>query len=478
MGINGMVKIKYPKGVTARWAINSLSVILIVLIIFDFAFILTIKNYYYSSATQSINARANLISSLLVRMNDTDKQHIPDEIRSIVQNFKDKDKIEIMAIGHNNNIVLTSSGFSPPQNSNLPDLKQALASQNGEGIYIGKGFNNEKIIAVTRIIPVLNSEYGALRFVVSLSSIDREIGVFIAIFTAVCLAILLFVVISGLFFIKSIVIPVRQVSLAARNIAGGDFKAKLEIKSNDEIGELCEVINFMADELTASENIKNEFISSVSHELRTPLTAIKGWGETLVNAPIEDKDTLKKGMKVIISETERLSSMVEELLDFSRMQSGRLTLIKDKLDILAELGEAVLVYSQRAKADNIAINYIEPEMLPLIIGDKNRLTQVFINIIDNAIKYCDSGDSVNIEAKLVDENIEIIVKDTGCGISQSDLPFVKQKFYKANTSRRGSGIGLAVANEIVELHNGTLVITSEKDIGTTVKITLPIQEEI
>lgn len=468
---------KKPKSVTIRWAINSLSLILFILVIFELTFVITIKNYYYSSAAASIKAKADVVSSLLSRMNDTNGDNIGQEIRNIVQNFNDKDKIELMAIDHNNSIKLSSSGFLPTKKVQMPDLEKALASPNGEAEYIGKNFDNTKIMAFTKIVPVLNSEFGALRYAISLEGIDREINVFIIIFTFVCLAILLFVVISGLFFIKSIVLPVREVIATAKKVASGDFKAKLDIKSNDEIGELCQVINYMGDELTKSENIKNEFISSVSHELRTPLTAIKGWGETLIDESGTNKDTLKKGMRVIIGETERLSFMVEELLDFSRIQSGKFSLMKDKLDILAELGEAVLIYSQRAKAENIAINFIEPEMLPLIYGDKKRLTQVFINIIDNAIKYCDSGDTVTVEAMQNDNNIDIIISDTGCGIGENDLPFVKLKFYKANMSRRGSGIGLAVANEIIGLHGGSISIKSQVDVGTSVMITIPIEQD-
>ena len=201
------------------------------------------------------------------------------------------------------------------------------------------------------------------------------------------------------------------------------------------------------------------------------MTAIKGWSETLNG--IEDPQMIKKGMRVITSETERLSQMVEELLDFSRIQNGRFTLQKSTMDILAELGEAVLVYQDRAYRENIHVIYYEPDMLPFVYGDKNRLRQVFINIIDNAIKYSDPGDTVTIDASEEDNAIVITIADTGCGISDADLSKVKTKFYKANHSRRGSGIGLAVADEIINMHGGTLTITSKENVGTTVIITLP-----
>jgi signal transduction histidine kinase len=231
----------------------------------------------------------------------------------------------------------------------------------------------------------------------------------------------------------------------------------------------------MADELSNAEAMKNEFISSVSHELRTPLTAIKGWAETLMVDGGENPDTMKKGVGVIVNETERLSQMVEELLDFSRMQNGHFTLRSATMDILAELGDAVLIYSDKAKREQIQIIYNDPEMLPFVFGDKNRIRQVFINIIDNAVKYSSPGDTVTINASQKGDSVVVAVTDTGCGIKKTDLAKVKTKFYKANHTRRGSGIGLAVADEIISMHGGSLDITSPGEgKGTTVTIKLPI----
>lgn len=293
---------------------------------------------------------------------------------------------------------------------------------------------------------------------------------------AVCLTILVLMMFSGLYFVKSIVIPVRQIGSTARRYAMGDFSVRITKKNDDEIGELCDIVNHMASELALSEQMKNEFISSVSHELRTPLTAIKGWAETIGSMP-DDAETVAKGMHVIGSESERLSVMVEELLDFSRIQNGRFTLNKAAMDILAELGDAVLIYTEKAKKEGIDVIYDEPDMLPFICGDKNRIRQVFINVIDNAIKYSDKEGIVSIQAGMEDsDHIRIDVSDTGCGISKHDLPKIKTKFYKANHTRRGSGIGLAVADEIIAMHGGRLDITSEQGVGTTVTIILPVQK--
>lgn len=462
------------KSITQRWIVNSLSIILVAIILFAITFSLAMKNFYYSGARQAIKGKSNAVTSILNYVKDDTNVNFNAKLRSIVENSEEKNKIEITAIDNDGRIALSSSGFSYMEQVPMPDYDAALKSSNSTGEYIGKTAEGERIMAISVLIPTFNGEYSAMRYVVSLEQVDKVLFLYMLIFLVVGIVIVAFVMISGFYFINSIVIPVREVGAAARKFATGDMSARIIKKSDDELGELCDIINFMADEISASEEVKNEFISSVSHELRTPLTAIKGWGETLMTLEDGDKKTMQKGMRVITSETERLSIMVEELLDFSRIQSGRLTLVKTTIDILAELGEAVMIYAERARRDGIEMIYNEPEMVSFIFGDKNRLRQVFINIIDNALKYSDPGDTVIVDVKEDSGFINVVIADTGCGISSVDLPKIKTKFYKANLTRRGSGIGLAVANEIVLLHGGEIIIESELNIGTTITIRLPI----
>ncbi len=460
------------RSITQRWLINSLGIILFILIIIEVVFSVAVQNYYYNSAKQYMTSKLNLINSMLLKVSQDQSANFSTELRNYVQNFSDKDSMELMAINIDGNIALTSSGFTPDEVIDMKDYHQARENSNGYGYHISRLESGEKVMSICVLVPATGtSKYEALKLVTSMSEVDSQIISFVFIITIIFVAIIMLMILSGLYFVKSIVIPVRQIGSTARLFATGDFSQRIKKKNDDELGELCDIINSMADELSNAESVKNEFISSVSHELRTPLTAIKGWSETLNG--IEDPQMIKKGMRVITSETERLSQMVEELLDFSRIQNGRFTLQKSTMDILAELGEAVLVYQDRAYREKINVIYYEPDMLPFVYGDKNRLRQVFINIIDNAIKYSDPEDTVTIDASEEDNMIVITIADTGCGISDADLSKVKTKFYKANHSRRGSGIGLAVADEIINMHGGTLTITSKENVGTTVTITLP-----
>jgi signal transduction histidine kinase len=456
--------------ITQRWIFNNLGVVILVIVVVELAFIYAIQSFYYASARQTMSGELTSVVNILSRYAQDSETSLSSEMRSTLESFSAKDKMELMAVNAKGRVVLTSSGFSPAADTAMPDYESML--RGGDGYWIGRSGNGEKIMAVCMDISSFSSEYSAVRVVVSLTEVDATITTIIIGATIVCGAILLLLVLTGIYFIGTIIRPITQLSTTAGKFAKGDFSFRIRYNSNDEIGDLCTAINHMADELSNAEEMKNEFISSVSHELRTPLTAIKGWAET-VHAAENDPETISRGMNVIITETERLSRMVEELLDFSRMQSGHFSLQMATMDVLAELGDAVLIYQDKAKRDGIDISYNEPEMLPFVYGDKNRIRQVFINVIDNAIKYSDSGGNVSIEATEEKGNIRVSVADSGCGIKASDLPKIKTKFYKANHTRRGSGIGLAVADEIVTAHGGTLEIESQEGVGTTVIITLP-----
>lgn len=460
------------QSIANRWFFNSFGVVAILLVVLNIAFYFIIRSFYYNSARQYIETEASIVVGVLERFYDDTSTDYTDEMRIAVEEFEKKNFAELMAINSQGKVFLSSSGFSPAESYVMPDYEQALTSAEGMGYHIGYLENSEKYMAVSMLLDTESSVPGGIRIITSLDKMDSQIvGLTIAI-GAVSVLIILLLLFLGMYFIKSIIRPIRSIGSNARKLATGDFSVRIEVEHNDEIGELCSVFNYMANELENSENIKNEFISSVSHELRTPLTAIKGWSETITE--IDDEQMRKKGLHIITRETERLSSMVEELLDFSRMQNGKLSLQKSNTDIIAELADAVLMYGEKAKDDNITLRFDEGEEIAIVNGDKNRLRQVFINIIDNAIKYTSQGGCVKVYYEKSADEIIIYIADNGAGISKTDLPKVKTRFYKANNTVRGSGIGLAVADEIVKMHGGSLDISSDLGKGTTVSITLPL----
>lgn len=459
--------------IAGRWMFNTLSVVGILLVIANVCIYYFTRQYYYGSAENYLVSEANATATVLSRLYEDMAVNYSTEVRELIEGFDKKSQMEMMSINKNGEVTLSSSGFSPDESYNMPDYDMAMKADDGVGIFHGYE-NGENIIAVTVTIAQPSSNYNALRYVTSMKQIDAQLGTIMLAAVIVSVAVILLVISSGMYFVKSICVPLMQISVTAKKLAKGDFSERIAIRNNDEIGELSRVFNDMADELENSEAIKNDFISSVSHELRTPLTAIKGWSETLQAG--YDEDTYRKGMTVITHETGRLEGMVEELLDFSRIQNGRFSLQMANIDIIAELDDALLIYTDKARKENKTIHYTEPEFLCVVYGDKNRLRQVFINVIDNAIKYSDPGGSVDISVEKGTDTLTITVADTGIGIAASDLPKVKAKFYKADNTRRGSGIGLAVADEIISMHGGTLDIDSVLGKGTTVTITLPLKQ--
>lgn len=457
-----------------KWLVNTLSVVVIVLILVNFGVYYFVRQYYYGSAESYMISEANATQTILKRLYEDPAINYSAEVREMIEGFEKKDKMELMSINRNGQVSLSSSGFSPEGDYSMPDYELALESEDRTGVYIGKG-RGENIIAVTVIIDNPSSNFRAMRFVTSLGMIDARISGIMLACVVMSAFIILIITLMGTYFVKSICVSLVQMGDIAKKLAKGDFLERVPITANDEIGQLSQSFNEMADELENSEQIKNDFISSVSHELRTPLTAIKGWSETLSEG--YDEETFSKGMKVITGETARLEQMVEELLDFSRIQSGRLTLQMDTIDIVAELEDALLIYIDKAKKEEKTISYNEPQFMCAVYGDKSRLRQVFINIIDNAVKYTEPNGRIEVIVTKNEDLVVISISDTGCGIAPEDLPKVKQKFYKANRTKRGSGIGLAVADEIVQMHGGHLKVESVLGEGTTVTVMIPLAEK-
>lgn len=463
------LEIKF-KSIAVRWFFNIFLIVAIVVTFVAVAF----SVLFTSINNERIIALANDYAYEFSALSGSSTLTYKDNAISIAGGFKYKDKIEVQVIDRFGEVVVSTTGFETATDS-MPDYERA--KDEGTAVSRLTTSSGERIMAGSTMIYDSNGNpLGAYRWITSMRSADRMTAFFIIVMIVSSLAILGFCTYSGLFFIKSIVRPVRDVSNIARKIAMGDFESRIEITKNDEIGELCDTINYMAAELSQAENLKNDFISSVSHELRTPLTAIRGWGETAKMSIGTDEELVKRGLDVVLSEADRLSGLVEELLDFSRMQTGRLTVVSQPFNISSLLEESVSMYAELSKKQGIELIFTPPAEEIEVMGDMNRIKQVFINIIDNAVKYTESGGQVLINQIKEEACVRIEVSDTGVGIPAQDLDRVKEKFYKANKTVRGSGIGLAVADEIIKQHKGLLFIESTEGVGTKATIVLPIFE--
>ena len=463
-------------GLRKRWLVNSLSPIFVVAVLVAMTFCVIMVNYYYNMMLDGLRTRAVHASDYFTTFSMNSYAEFNQYATRFTQEFTEKDFLEVQVIGDSGRIISSSSGLTTGLTPDTTDITGAL--QNGvltdyRGVDPSTG---EHIMSVCAPLVVNGRVQGALRYVTSMSAVQREILITVAVAAALLLLALTMVYVSNMVFINNVVEPVAEVTETAKRIAGGSYGAQMENHYQDEIGQLIDAINDMSGKIAKSEKIKSEFISSVSHELRTPLTAINGWAETIMNGEVRDAGDVKKGMGIIVSEARRLTNMVEELLEFSRIQDGRFTLSVEPMDIKAELEDAVYTYREFFRREGIELNYYDcEEEFPLINGDPERLRQVFCNLLDNAAKHGGSGKRIDISIAPDGDQVAITIRDYGPGIPEAELPHVKCKFYKGSSKARGSGIGLAVCDEIVTRHEGTLDIGNAEGGGCVVTIRLPIR---
>ena len=463
-------------GIRKRWMVNSISVVLFIVLLAVAAFSAAMGSYYYSTLSESLKQKAeNAISSFDYYRTEAEYY---DNARAVVAGEPNSDKLEVEYLDADGQIRFSSSDLTAFRSPGTPDIAEAISMKRTK-VWIGADpSTGEHIMAASSPLMIDGEVVGVMLYVTSLNKVDKQIIIIVAIALGIGLGILGMVYFSNLYFIRSIVDPVAGITETAKRIAAGSYGVQIEKRYDDEIGALTDTINDMSLKINQSEKMKNEFISSVSHELRTPLTAINGWAETIMNGEVRDAGDVKKGMGIIVSEARRLTNMVEELLEFSRIQDGRFTLSVEPMDIKAELEDAVYTYREFFRREGIELNHFDcDEEFPPIAGDPERLRQVFCNLLDNAAKHGGSGKRIDTAIARDEDQVVITIRDYGPGIPAEELPHVKYKFYKGSSKARGSGIGLAVCDEIITRHEGTLDIDNAEGGGCIVTIHLPIRAQ-
>ncbi|MCD8144686.1 MAG: ATP-binding protein [Oscillospiraceae bacterium] len=471
-------KKKHMTSLQARWLLNSMGAVSLVMLVIGALAVVLLTHYFYTTMASGLENKAQTAAGFFA--NYQNEGEYLERAADYVANFGDADSIELEFIDATGEIILSSyayqqtSGVTP----GTKDIVQALEAGTLTS-WTGKDpATGERIMAVSAPVVQNGSVKGVIRMVTSMKLVDRQLVMLSLLLLAVLAAILLLIYSTNLYFVKSIAEPIAAITETTKRIAAGSYGLQIEKEYDDEIGELVDTINDMSVKVSQAEKVKNEFISSVSHELRTPLTAINGWGETLVRGEVTDRRDLQKGLAIIVSEARRLTKMVEELLEFSRIEDGRFTLRIEQIDIKAELEDAVYTYREFFRKKGISLEYQDcQEEFPPIPGDPERLRQVFSNLLDNAAKHGGSGRRITVSIHPDGDYVAICIRDYGHGIPPEELPHVKTKFYKGSSKARGSGIGLAVCDEIAQRHNGSLDIENAAGGGCLVTLRLPLRGE-
>lgn len=279
---------------------------------------------------------------------------------------------------------------------------------------------------------------------------------------------------------ESVARPLRRMSTAARRIAGGDYRQRVPAEGPREVQALARAFNDMAEQVAATQQAQRDFLANISHDLRTPLTSIQGFSQAIAEGVASDSEAARRAAQIIHDETARLHRMVESLLDLARLEAGHLELRRHPLalgDLLRGVGESLSV---KAREHQLDLQLAIPPDLPRLMGDGDRLAQVFTNLLDNAIKHTPPDGSVTLSAALANGGVTVTVRDTGEGIPPGELPRIFERFYQVDKSRRrdresGLGLGLAIARQIVEAHGGTIKATSAVGQGSTFTVWLPLK---
>lgn len=459
------------RSIRTRLAVNFIFIILITVILLEALILNVVRQNYYKNLENNLYNQIKTSADIYYRY--FSDATLNDNVLNNVDTYWKQVPAQVQIINGSGVVLMDSIGVMPSDVSKMPDVKGALAGKTGK--WIGKvDYDNELVMAVSCPLKSRDGTVGVLRFITSLREVNGDISRISLIFMWIGIIAVLVSGFISILLSSTIVGPLQEITSAAEKMASGNFKTRTIKKYDDEIGKLSDTLNYMADEIVNREQLKNDFVSSVSHELRTPLTSIKGWAVTLREGSMGDAELLSDGLEIIEKESDRLTVMVEELLDFSKFVSGKITMVKDEVDVEELVKQLRTQLLPRAERENINFKAFAEEQLPKLVTDKNRLKQVFINILDNSFKFTPAGGNVIFRVIHKDNKLVFIIKDTGCGISSEDLPRIKEKFYKGKNSKSRNGIGLSICDEIIKLMNGTFEITSETGKGTKTVITLPL----
>lgn len=462
------------KGIKGRWIKNYIVIPVVILLMIEAFFIYFIKDYYYGLIQTNLSNKAEVSATFYNKYLGQGYLDFEESVKNLYNDFNLDSRVETQVISGDGKVLYTSTGAETGGIIQSIDFKEAINEK--KGLYIGTYQLGEKVMIVSLPLYYENRIGGVLRCITSLGKADKLIEQYILMSILLLGILIIIMIILSDIFSRSIINPINEISQVAKLYASDDFSKRLKNNYKDEIGDLTESINYMADEISKVQEMKNDFISSISHELRTPLTAIKGWSQTLLTGEMMEKDELKLGLEIIEKETDRLYGLVEELLDFSKIEKHKLELNMVEVEVNVLIDEIYNMFYKRCCLKNIDLTFEKSIENIWVQGDYNRLKQVLINVMDNAIKFNKPEGTIKIITKVKEDVVCIEVIDKGIGIDNKDIRKVTDKFYKGNKNIKGSGLGLAISHEIIKKHGGKLKVNSKKSEGTQVSIFLRIMK--
>ncbi|WP_105615520.1 sensor histidine kinase [Vallitalea okinawensis] len=276
---------------------------------------------------------------------------------------------------------------------------------------------------------------------------------------------------------RDIIGSINQMNIAAKKMAGGNFAAKVEIHTDDEVGQLAESFNHMGEELRKLEAMRRSFIANISHDFRSPLTSIKGFVSAILDGTIPE-DMQDHYLNVVLDETERLAKMTNDILHLTKMESNQVQLEYRDFDVHEVIRKVLIGLEQRINEKNIKIELIFIDERLMVHGDLEQIQRAVHNLLDNAVKFVGENDQIFIESSVINKKVHISIIDTGPGINEESLKHIFDRFHKGDYSRGvhklGTGLGLAIVKEIIKKHGEEITVSSKEGEGTAFTFTLAL----
>ena len=468
------------KGLRRKWLCSTLTMVCVLGLVCVTVVTASFSIYHYRDMEEDLRNRVQMTADFFSGCPSGDSAACAASCIVYTQSFENSDGIVLQFISKQGVVIASSNQDAGNEKGSAPgtaDITDAISAGVISSFIGDDSKTDARIVAASCPVLCDNGEIvGVMRCVMTIHTMDQKILLITGVSLGVLAMFTLVILLSNNHQIRSILIPLDEIIEKAQKIANGSYGIQIQSEFDDEIGDLARMINELSLKISENEKMQRDFISSLSHELRTPLTAITGWSETLLSSDKLDPDT-RRGVRIIHREAGRLTEMVVDLLDFTRIQDDRMTLNMEMVDIRAEFEDTVFMYGSRLAEEGISLKYVDNDQeIPEISCDPQRLRQVFLNILNNAVKH--GGEGKRIDAGIVykDDYIIVKIRDYGPGIPEDELPLVKKKFYKGSSKARGTGIGLAVSDDIVTMHGGELTLENALAGGTLVTVKLPASQ--
>ncbi len=472
--------------IQSKITLTFIAISLSVIVLLAFLSSYEIEQYFRDKLLNRLNTEIDVLEGILLETNE--KQKSAQDINSTLQIISQRANLRITLINEDGRVVYESW---------VPDSLLATLENHGarpevlQSLERGVGFDsrlsvstNEQLFYVARSVnksSMQRTAFPELKFIrvaISLSDVNQQIRDIRFNILLVAVVVLFVVLTASTLISRWFSKPIVEIAAIIGEIKAGNLDRKLPVRSQDEIGKLSELINEMTEKLQKDieqlkrlERVRSEFLGNVSHELRTPIFSLKGFLETLLEGAVDDPQVNKEFLKKAYHHAGRLDTLLTDLIEISRIESGEMKMSFRYFDLAKFLTEVRDDYIDDAQKKRHTLSLKLPSSVPSVYGDKERLSQAIGNILDNAIKYSPEQSQISLSAVVLNGTVKVSISDNGKGIEAEHLPRIFERFYRVDKTRSrevgGTGLGLSITKHIIEAHGAKISVASEPGKGTT-----------